>query len=222
MPQKYYIREAARKRSPEPLAVIKNDMEELKGISKYKDFVGEYGSGIPQHKIDITRLSEYDQYCLTPEVCNFLKEEGVSSFRNGYLWTLDPEDYVDLLNQLLDEQLSEDSRSVPFARSAFGDILFVRDNNIYVLNSSNRKIDIMTDELEDFVNGYLTDDWFYNTYFNGENIDLLNSSTLNYDECLVLNHEKSTSRAKTHEIKKMKLTNYLKSIIGDNIEFHDH
>jgi hypothetical protein len=148
-------------------------------MKQYVKFHQTYGNGILYSKIDIDDIDEYDQYLLFPEILNILKEDGVSSFGNGLIWTLNPADYVDWLNNWLPFE----DKSIPFARSAFGDILFVREGNIMVLNSCSAKISLMTDDVDIFINRYLTDKWFLETFFNGDIFNQLEKKLLTPDEC---------------------------------------
>ncbi len=40
-----------------------------------------------------------------------------------------------------------------------------------------------TDDLDSFMNRYLTDSWFFNTFFNGDIFDQIEDKTLLKDEC---------------------------------------
>ena len=154
------------------------------GIEKYNRFVEKYSKGLKHLDINTQEIDEYDLFWMTEEIIDFLSEEGVSSYIGGYLWTLNPKDYVDVLNDLLPFE----ERCIPFARSAFGDILFLREKNIYVLNSSSENMSLMTDDFESFVNRYLSDDWFYETFFNKDLYNQLEKIDISSSECLGFEH----------------------------------
>ena len=151
-------------------------------MKQYTKFTEKYGKGVKYQEIDISTISEYDQYLLTSELVEILTEEGISSYGNGLIWTLNPNDYVDWLN----DWLTFEDRSVPFMRSAFGDVLFIRAGNIMVLNSYTTKISLMTDDLEEFINRYLTDTWFLTTFFNSDNSSKLENNKIGINECYAL------------------------------------
>lgn len=160
-------------------------------MKQFTKFTEKYGKGINYQSIDISEISEYDQFLLTPEILNILTEEGVSSYGNGLFWTINPNDYVEVLN----DWLSFEDRSIPFMRSAFGDMLFMREGNIMVLNSNTAEISLMTDDVEEFMECYLTDSWFLNNFFNSENFSELKE--LEPNECFSLK-SKSVIDMKTY------------------------
>lgn len=150
-------------------------------MEKYIKFYEKYGPGKFYGSIDLDVLEFHDQYLLTDEIIELLKNEGISSYANGLLWTLNPSEYLDWLN----DWLPFDDRSVPFARSAFGDILFIREQQIMALNSSKGFMSVMTDvdDIDSFINRYLTDSWFYNTFFNADIFNQIEDKNLSKDEC---------------------------------------
>ena len=195
------------------------------GIEQYSKFIKQYGKGIKYSEIDTAKIDDYDRFWMIPEVIEFLAAEGVSSYINGYLWTLDPTEYVEWLNALLDGQLSFDYRAIPFARTIFGDVFFVREKTIYVLNTSQGIIDLVTDQFDFFINRYLTDEWFLESFANGDLRNQLSPFEHGPEECLGFNPILSKGGKRSIEnLEKVNLKAYWNSILESEIEiqFYPH
>jgi hypothetical protein len=150
-------------------------------MQKYTKFYEKYGNGMKYEEIDVSIISEYDQYLLMPEILEIFTKDGISSYMDGFFWTLNPLDYVDWLN----DWLYFEDRSIPFARTAFGDIIFIREKVIMVLNSNKGCVDFVTDDVDRFFNWDLIDDWYLNEYFKKDIYDNLSPKpNLVQDECL--------------------------------------
>ena len=54
--------------------------------TKYEAFVAKYGKG--------TRHRALSPEQLAPEIYELLQAEGIASFMDGFLWTLDPNEYA--------------------------------------------------------------------------------------------------------------------------------
>ena len=106
-------------------------------MKNFQEYCSVYAEGIKLKDIDIDSINEFYKHLLGDEVISFLQDEGESCHMNGLMWVVNPLEFTEWLNQIL---YFED-RAVPFARSAFGDFLFIRQSNIYVLNTSLGKID---------------------------------------------------------------------------------
>jgi hypothetical protein len=150
-------------------------------MKKFKAFNEKFGEGKRYEPIDLSNMSEYDNYLFIPELKELLQNEGVSSYMDGFFWTLNPLDYVDWLN----DWLYFEDRSIPFARTAFGDIIFIREKIIMILNSNKGRVDFVTDDVDRFFNWDLIDDWYLNEYFKKDIYDNLSPKpNLVQDECL--------------------------------------
>ncbi len=148
-------------------------------MNEYEDFIEQYGKGTFYHSIDLNKLNDNEKLNLIPAVTRLLENDGVSSYIGGFFWTLDPTEYSEWLN----DWLPFDDFCVPFARSAMGDIFFVRQGEILVLSSSMALVDFTTANSEWFFNRYLTDDWFLNRYCDKEIYDKLKDKKLEHDQC---------------------------------------
>lgn len=193
----------------------------MQGIEKYSRFVEKFGKGIRYSDILISEINEYDQFLMIDEILDFLSTEGISSYNEGYLWTLNPNDFTEVLNDILPFE----ERCIPFARSAFGDMLFLREKNIYVLNTSSGFMSLLTDDFDLFVNRYLTDDWFYTTFFNGDLFNELLKNDISHDECMGFDPVLSEGGIRdVTSLKNLKLHEYLESVSKSSIkiEFYKH
>lgn len=186
------------------------------GIEQYDKFLNANGHRVRYSDIDIAEIDEYDQFWMPTEILEFLSEEGVSSYQNQFLWTMNPAAYVEVVNELLDFE----ERCIPFMRSAFGDLLFLRERNICVTNVSAGKISLMTDNFSSFVNGYLTDDWFYDSFFNGDLFRQLENIKLGPDKCLGFDLLLSEGGSRViKSLSRQNLGEYLKAIAASSTRF---
>ncbi len=189
-------------------------------MKNYTEFTETYGEGIFYQAIDISQINEYDQFLLTPEILNLLKKEGISSYGNGFIWTLDPNEYVEWLNNWL----AFEDRCVPFMRTAFGDIFFMRNQEPMVLNVSKALIDYTTSQIDWFFNRYLAEEEFMEEYFNMPLYEQLNSPDLATDECYGFKTLLSDGGTETVEnLYKVQLKEYLDLLTkSGELQFFKH
>ncbi len=129
-----------------------------------------------------------------------------------FLWTLNPADYADWLSDWVNEFRTLQERCIPFARTAYGDIIFVQGHVITVLNVNRGLIASQTDNVDRLFNWYLTDDWFLNEYFNKEKYDTPNTK-LKSDECFGFEPLLSQGGKEASEnLKIVKLKDYLDAV----------
>ncbi|GAA0876048.1 hypothetical protein GCM10009118_24580 [Wandonia haliotis] len=190
-------------------------------MKQYINFTTKFGEGIKHQNVDIAAISEYDQYLLTNEVVEILSEEGISSYGDGFIWTLNPNDYVEWLNNWI--QLED--RCVPFGRTAFGDLFFMKERQPMILTVSKGLIDYTTSRLDWFFNRYLSEDEFMDEYFNLTLYKNLSSKDLNQNECYGFKTLLSEGGAETiSNVSKMDLKAYLASVSSNLAEvgFYKH
>ncbi len=53
-------------------------------MEKYTKFTEKYGEGTFHHPIDISKISDYDQFWMLPEILELLDRVGVSSYMDGF------------------------------------------------------------------------------------------------------------------------------------------
>jgi hypothetical protein len=189
-------------------------------MENYTEFTEMYGKGLFHKSIDVAEINEYDQFLLTPEIINLLAKEGISSYGNGFIWTLDPNEYVEWFNKWLDFE----DRCVPFMRTAFGDIFFMRDQQPMVLNSNKGLVDYTTAQLDWFFNRYLAEEEFMEEYFNMPLYEKLNSPELSADECYGYRILLSDGGTETTEnLSKVQLKEYLHLLSkSGELQFFQH
>lgn len=181
-------------------------------MKNYSKFTKKYGSGTFHHPIDISKISDYDQFWMLPEILELLDRVGVSSYMDGFLWTLNPVDYADWLSDWVNEFRDLKERCIPFARTAYGDILFVCAHQLMLLNSSKGLIDFAGDNVDRFFNWYLADDGFLNNYFNKDNYHTPNNE-LKSDECFGFDPLLSQGGKEDFEnLKIVKMKDYLEAV----------
>ena len=109
-------------------------------MERFRKFFDTYGLGTPHGAIDAGTLERYRE-ALGADIYEFLAHEGVSRYMDGFLWTLDPAQHV----RWLTEWIGADTPCIPFARTAFADLLFVVDRRIVVLLSNKGLLSRLTD-----------------------------------------------------------------------------
>ncbi len=177
-------------------------------INKYKKFIAKYKEVIKYESIKINDLEEYKDG-LPFEIFEVLREEGISNFMNGFLWTINPKEYADWLN----EWLKFDTVCVPFARTALGDVFFMKDGRIALLHSNKALVEFVTKKVNWFFDRFLCDDEYVDKYFDRtlyKEVDKESQNTLNFDECFGFEPILSLGGdEKVENLRKVKLREYL-------------
>lgn len=93
-------------------------------IGQFPAFHGRFGDGIRHGEIPEASLAKLKSH-LPESIYALLQNDGVSSYMDGFLWTLDPEDYTAWLNAWWGQPKQ---LCVPFARTALGDFICVTKN----------------------------------------------------------------------------------------------
>lgn len=86
----------------------------------FAEFINEFGE--PTHRTEVSTESlEHWRGRLPNQLLTYWQEEGWCGYSNGLIWTVDPDDYEDLIDEWLEESPLEglDSFHV-IARTAFG------------------------------------------------------------------------------------------------------
>ena len=82
------------------------------------------------------------------------KETGLCSYGGGLLWTVNPEDYDDILDDWLDKPTG----CYAFLRTAFGSVFFWNGSDNYFLDVVEKDISRVFDRVDSVFNGTLCDD----------------------------------------------------------------
>ena len=147
---------------------------------------------------------------------------GVSSYMDGFLWTLDPAPHAGWLT----EWIGTDSPCVPFARTAFADLCFVRDGEVMILFTDKGLLDYATGRGDWFFNRYLTDATYMDEDFRRRLFfDMPDRGSLGPDECFGFTPLLSLGRSETVEhIGPAKLAEYLLllSQASGKLDFVEH
>lgn len=110
--------------------------------------------------IDVSRIEQYKGR-LPEELFDFWREFGLGTFYNGYLKAIDPNEYIELVQQ----SYFDGEVTIPIFATAFGDIITWEDNKyIGILKYRYQDSDIISTGFEDFFEeveeGILDDDYF--------------------------------------------------------------
>jgi len=148
-------------------------------MKQFEKFIKKYGEGKFIKEFDL-KVIDHIKDLFIPEIYTLLKRNGVHNYMDGFIWTLNPNDYIVWLNKWLKMEVI----CIPFARTAFGDIFFIVDKKIMILSVSRGLIDYTTNRVDWFFNRYLTDDIYMDKYLNRNLYYLLeNKEELTNDEC---------------------------------------
>jgi len=104
--------------------------------------------------------SVLDKYAkLVPKELMYLwKKDGFGLYNKGLFQTIDPEDYRFVLELWLGKKMDN---YTPFAQTAFGELFYYRklsdsEGDICLVDIQYRKIEVITWEMDDFLNNFLT------------------------------------------------------------------
>ncbi|MCL2716574.1 MAG: hypothetical protein FWD68_18920 [Alphaproteobacteria bacterium] len=93
--------------------------------SEFQAFIAAFPPGKDVRPYDKELSPELREHA-HPTLIAFWREVGIGSFGNGFLVLLDPEEYQSALARWLPLKQPDPSR-IPFARTAFGDLIYFRD-----------------------------------------------------------------------------------------------
>lgn len=110
--------------------------------------------GAPQkcEKVSGEQIKNY-QGKLTDDLLEEWNKSGWCSFGDGFLWTVDPEDYSDVM----DDWLEKAGESFAFARTAFGSIFFRNGSDNFLLDVLNNDVSRVFARIDYVFDGTLCD-----------------------------------------------------------------
>ncbi len=190
-------------------------------MEQFEKFFSKFGEGEKIKNIDLNQLEDIHEYFI-PEIFNFLENSGVSSFMDKFFWTLDPMEYLEWLN----DWVGFKELVIPFARTGFGDILFIKEKQVMILLSNKGLLDYTTKRVDWFFNRYLTDDKYIENYFC---IDMFcnvkDAEKLTHEECFGYFPLLSLGGSeKIENLKRVKMKEYLLLVSqsSGSLTFHPH
>lgn len=190
-------------------------------MEQYANFIKTYGTGVNYGSIDLKSCSESDLELIPKFIHDLLNSTGVSSFIDGFLWTIHPNDLVEWLNDWL--PFSE--RCIPFARTAMADVLFIRNGEIMLLNSNWGLVDYTIDDDSMFFDHFLTNEQYLDENFNKSLFNQLKDKNLNQDECFGFTPLLSLGGAEVvNNLSRLGMKEYLDIVSksNDNVTFFKH
>ena len=101
-------------------------------------FIEEFGEATHTDKVPEKSIQRYTGI-LPNQLLHYWKIEGWSAYANGLFWTVNPEDYDDLVEQWLeDTRYPKIDKYHCIARSAFGDMYVWGEKNSQSFTIKNR------------------------------------------------------------------------------------
>jgi hypothetical protein len=95
----------------------------------FEYFISKFGEATSRVTVPTKDIEKW-RGKLPEQLLAYWAEEGWCSYANGLLWTVDPEDYEDLVDEWLTDTLLEQIDSFhAIARSAFGDLYLCGETN---------------------------------------------------------------------------------------------
>ena len=144
----------------------------------FNEFINQY----PEVEFkEIPKLGDYEDD-LPLNFVQFLKKNGIGSYMNGFLWLCNPSELMPVLGEFYDDL----SNKIPFARTAFGDILMIQDGeHVKRLDVRFGKGDILSTNIEFFFGDDLTYDELLKRelYYSMYNEALSKLGPLSPNEC---------------------------------------
>jgi hypothetical protein len=88
----------------------------------FEVFIGEFGEATQRVEVPLSKIEKW-RGKLPDQLLKYWEQEGWCAYANGLFWTVDPDEYEDLIDEWLEDTKLEqlDSFHV-IARSAFGDL----------------------------------------------------------------------------------------------------
>jgi hypothetical protein len=121
-------------------------------MDAFDEFIAMHGPGIDCRPIRPETVQRYDKR-LPQELLDFLGEHGFCGWAQGLIWFVDPDEFQDVMS----EWLPDDKQSVPFARTAFGDLFLHGADGVRTLVVHSGEILPSSPRLDLFVQVALTD-----------------------------------------------------------------
>jgi hypothetical protein len=122
----------------------------MKPFEKFKKVHGK-----PQkcENISEAEINNYKEK-LSDDLLQEWKQNGWCSFGDGLIWTVNPDDYTDIL----DDWLEKTDKAYAFARTAFGSIFFRNGLDNFFLDVLNQDISKVFHRIDFVFDGTLCDD----------------------------------------------------------------
>lgn len=112
----------------------------------------------PRQSVDTTILKEFE-HLVPKELRQLWQRDGFGTYNQGLLQLINPKDYAPMLNLWLGKEVPN---YLPFAITGFGELMYYRklnesDHDICLIDIQFRKIEVLTWEMDDFLNNFLVD-----------------------------------------------------------------
>lgn len=119
-------------------------------MSVFEKFEKKYGLPGQCEKVSEKQINRFEGK-LPDKLLEEWKEAGLCSYGEGFLWTVNPEDYSDIL----EDWVENPTESYAFLRTAFGSIFFWDGSNNYLLNVLDKTISRFNDQIENIFDATL-------------------------------------------------------------------
>jgi hypothetical protein len=111
----------------------------------FPEFTKKHGVGVPYAPVSHDVLQSY-QGQLPPALLEEWAAVGWCSYGNGFLWLVNPAEYTDILSDWLEPS----DQALVFGRSAFGNLLVWRNNEMQYLHVQYARIQTLTKNINFF------------------------------------------------------------------------
>jgi hypothetical protein len=114
-------------------------------MTVFPEFTKKYGVGVPYAPVPQDVLQSY-QGQLPPALLEEWTAVGWCSYANGLIWLVNPAEYTDILSDWLEPS----AQALVFGRSAFGNLLVWRNNEMQYLHVQHARIQTLTKNINFF------------------------------------------------------------------------
>jgi hypothetical protein len=112
-------------------------------MSNFEDFQSTFGPATDCTKADEASLKVFSSD-MPVELVDLWRSEGWCSYGGGLLWTVDPRDFEDILDEWVD---LEDGKAHVFLRTAFGHLYLWYDGDAYSLDVQRADLSRVSDDI---------------------------------------------------------------------------
>lgn len=180
-------------------------------MSAFPIFIRTHGPALDPIPVPDEALKAYRESLPSP-LLSFWKEKGWCGFAEGLLWTVNPEQIVDVLEVWVGSHLPE---AVPFVRTAFGDILFWHGGRVHYLDVLYGRVTEHADDMELLFDNTLCKERYLDGVMDRRTFRkaLRRLGTPKHDECYAFVPPLAQGGPGTAEtLRKAKLRDYLRQL----------
>ncbi|HEV7408800.1 MAG TPA: T6SS immunity protein Tdi1 domain-containing protein [Bradyrhizobium sp.] len=126
-------------------------------MTAFAKFEKTYGPGSDCRPAPVAAIDKFGAR-LPPQLVQHWRESGWCSYGDGLIWTINPDDLIDVL----DDWLGPDHGAIPFCRSPFADVFLWHDGAVKSFAVQFGKLNKIMSNIEPFFDGLLCDKSYVN------------------------------------------------------------